>query len=63
MADFWQISLLAQKRRHLESWELDHIYAKYSKFEDENVENIKEAANALKGEHTGFEIWKFVTDL
>ena len=37
-----------RKRRHLESWELDHIYAKYSKFEDENVENIKEAANALK---------------
>ena len=45
MADFWQISFLAQKRRH---WELDHFYAKYSKFEDENVENIKEAANALK---------------
>ena len=47
---------LGSKETSLESWELDHIYAKYSKFEDENVENIKEAANALKGEHTGVEI-------
>ena len=37
-----------RKRRQLESWELDHIYAKYSKFEDEKVETIQEAANSLK---------------
>ena len=37
-----------RKRRQLESWELDHIYAKYSKFEDEKVETIQEAANVLK---------------